>query len=105
MWPDGGEKIKAPWGPGTVIVPPAWWWHGHAVVSDEPAQYIALKLSSKKNKIHRMSHGTMRSTRTGGNMLNFEDFPPELLAEMKDIFAQECAKRGTKAQMQWLFGE
>jgi quercetin dioxygenase-like cupin family protein len=105
MWQDGGEKIIAPWGPGTVIVPPAWWWHGHAVVSDEPGQYIALKLSSKKNKIHRMSHGTMRSTRTGGNMLQFEDFPPGLLDEMKRIFISECEKRGTQAQLQWLSAE
>lgn len=105
MWQDGGEKIIAPWGPGTVIVPPAWWWHGHAVISDEPGQYVALKLSSKRNKIHRMSHGTMRSTRTGGNMLNFEDYPPGLLDEMKQIFVKECEKRGTKAQLQWLSAE
>jgi quercetin dioxygenase-like cupin family protein len=105
IWPDGGPKQKEYWAPGTIIVPPAWWWHGHAVVSEEPAQYIALKLSSKRNKIHRLSHGTMRSTRTGGSMLNFEDFPHELLAEMKETFAQECARRGTKVQMQWVFGE
>jgi hypothetical protein len=44
----------------------------------------------------------MRSTRTGGNMLNFEDFPPELMAEMKGIFAEECAKRGTQPVMQFV---
>ena len=74
------------------------------MVSNEPAQYIALKLSSKRNKIHRQSHGTMRSTRTGGNMLNFEDMPKELLDEMKQMFADECAKRGTKPKMQWIAG-
>jgi hypothetical protein len=52
-----------------------------------------------------MSHGTMRSTRTGGNMLNFEDYPPGLLDEMKQIFVNACEKRGTKAQLQWLSAE
>ncbi len=62
-------------------------------ISKALAQYIALKLSSKRNKIHRQSHGTMRSTWTGGNMLNFEDMPKELLKEMTELFNQECAKR------------
>ena len=101
LFPEGGEKQKEDWGPGSIIVPPAWWWHGHAVISDEPAQYIALKLSSKRNKIHRMSHGTMRSTRTGGNMLNFEDMPRGMFDELKQMFLDECAKWGTKAQMQF----
>ena len=74
------------------------------MTSDEPAQYIALKLSSKRNTIHRQSHGTMRSTRTGGNMLNFEDMPKGLLKEMEEMFAQECAKHGTKPKMQWTAG-
>ncbi len=29
----------------------------------------------------------------GGNMLNFEDMPKELLKEMTELFNQECAKR------------
>jgi hypothetical protein len=101
MWPDGGKKIIEPFSRGTMVVPPSWWWHGHAVVSEQPGQYIALKLSSKRNKIHRLSHGTMKSTRNGGNMLRFEDYPPGLLAEMKQIFAEACAKHGTKPKMQW----
>ncbi len=105
MWPDGAQKVKTDWGPGSMFVPPSWWWHGHAVVSKEPAQYIALKLSSKRHKVHRQSHGTMKSTRTGGSMLNFEDFPPELLEEMKRIFEEECAKRGTPVHMEMVFSE
>jgi len=47
----------------------------------------------------------MKSTRTGGSMLNFEDFPPELLEEMKRIFEEECAKRGTPVHMEMVFSE
>ena len=46
----------------------------------------------------------MRSTRTGGNMLNFEDMPKDLLTQMTELFNQECTKRGTKPQMQWIAG-
>lgn len=104
MWPDGGEKIQAFWRPGTVLVPPSWWWHQHAIVSSEPAQYLALKLSSKRYKVNRLSEGTMRSTRNGGSMLLFEDFSPELLKEVTGLFAEECAKRGTPIQMEPISG-
>jgi quercetin dioxygenase-like cupin family protein len=99
MWPDGGEKIKADWGPGTMLVPPSWWWHQHAIVSPEPAQYLALKLSSKRHKVNRLSRGTMLSTRKGGNMMHFEDFPPGLLDEVRGIFVEECTKRGTPMRL------
>jgi quercetin dioxygenase-like cupin family protein len=100
MFPDGGEKVKEDWGPGTLIVPPSWWWHQHAVVSPEPAQYIALKLSSRRNKVNSLSKGTMLSTRKGGNLLHIEDFPPALFEELNRIFATECAKYGTTPNMQ-----
>ncbi len=104
MWPDGGEKIKADWGAGTVIVPPSWWWHQHAIVSAEPAQYLALKLSSKRFKVNRLSEGTMRSSREGGQLVAFEDFPPGLMEEVMDIFVKECTKRGTPMEMKPISG-
>lgn len=104
MWGDGGEKVQEFWGPGTMLVPPSWWWHQHAVVSAEPAQYLALKLSSKRNKVNRLSEGTMRSTRNGGSMLLLEDFPPELMEEVTRIFVAECEKRGTQPDLQPIYG-
>jgi hypothetical protein len=38
---------------------------------------------------------TLKSTKRGGNQLNYEDTPPELMAELKELFAEECGKRGT----------
>jgi hypothetical protein len=100
IFPDGGEKTKEDWGPGTVIVPPSWWWHQHAVVSPEPAQYLALKLSSKRNKVNSLSRGTMLSTRRGGNMMHFEDMPPGLYEELNRTFVEECAKHGATPHME-----
>jgi uncharacterized RmlC-like cupin family protein len=100
IFPDGGEKVKADWGPGSILVPPSWWWHQHCVVSHEPAQYLALKLSSKRFKVNSLSRGTMLSTRKGGNMLHLEDFPPGLLAELRQLFEAECARRGTTPRLE-----
>ncbi len=99
MWPDGGEKLKENWKRGMMVVPPDWWWHQHCIVSKEPAQHLALKLSSKTNKVNRNSMNTLKSTKRGGNQMNYEDTPAELMAELKEIFAQECAKRGTPVNM------
>lgn len=105
MWADGGErdKVKVDFHRGTMLVPPSWWWHQHAIVSTEPAEYLALKLSSKRNKVNRLSLGTMNSTRNGGSMLLFEDFPPDLLEECKNIFIEECTKRGTPMHMEPIY--
>lgn len=104
MWAEGGEKVKADWGPGTMLVPPSWWWHQHAVVSPGPALHLALKLGSKRYKVNHLSDGTMRSIRAGGSMLNFEDFPPELMEEVTRIFVAECEKRGTEPNLQPIYG-
>jgi hypothetical protein len=99
IWPDGREKRKEDWRRGTMPVPLNWWWHQHCVVSKEPAQHLALKLSSKRNKIERNSNGTLRSVRYGGTQINYEDFPAELMAELKGILEEECSRRSTPVNM------
>jgi quercetin dioxygenase-like cupin family protein len=100
IWPEGGEKIREDWGPGSMLVPPAWWWHQHAVVSRDPAEHLALKISAKKNKINRLSNATMVSVRKGGSQMDYEDFPPELMDEIMRTFREECEKRGTPVRME-----
>src|SRR5207245_6583116 len=104
LWPDGGEKIKEDWGPGTLIVPPSGWWHQHCVVSKEPARHLALKLSSRVNMVSRTHAATGKSTREGGNQLDYEDMPPEVLNELNAIFVAECTKRGTPMHMEAIVG-
>ena len=104
MFPDGGEKVKVDWGPGTMVVPPAWWWHQHAVVSSEPGQHLALRMSSMKNRINRMSNGTLKSVRRGGSQMDYEDVPPELMEDLKRLFIAECTRRGTPMHMEPVYG-
>jgi hypothetical protein len=100
IWPEGGERTKEDWGPGTLIVPPSWWWHTHAVTSREPAQHLALKISAKKNKVNRLSNQTLKSVKAGGNQMNYEDFPPALMEEVMRMFREECERHGTPVRME-----
>jgi quercetin dioxygenase-like cupin family protein len=100
MWPDGGEMVREDWRRGTVIVPPDWWWHQHCVVSREPARHLALKLSSKRNKVTSSTMNTLKSTRKGGNQMDYEDIPAEIRYKVMRIFNEECAKRGTPVCME-----
>jgi uncharacterized RmlC-like cupin family protein len=104
MWPDGGERVHETWGPGTMIVPPDWWWHMHAVVSQEPAQHLALRLGNTRRQVNRANDGVLRSSKTGGSQMDYEDFPPELMAELMRMFEEACAKRGTRVQLEAVSG-
>jgi mannose-6-phosphate isomerase-like protein (cupin superfamily) len=42
MWPEGGEKVLAPWKPGSLITPPDRWFHQHFNVGGNPARYVAF---------------------------------------------------------------
>jgi hypothetical protein len=99
MFPDGGEWVKEDWGPGTMLVPPSWWWHQHCVTSREPAQHLALKPSGHRHSINRLNAGAGRSTRDGGSQLNYEDVPTQTMELLIAIFAEECGKRGTPVNM------
>ncbi len=104
MWPDGGEWVKEFWGPGTMLVPPAGWWHQHCIVSSEPAEHLALKLGSRTHSVTRANMNSLKSTRNGGNQMDFEDTPPEVLDKLNRIFEAECAKRGTPAHLEAIAG-
>jgi mannose-6-phosphate isomerase-like protein (cupin superfamily) len=101
MWPDGEEdnKVLEFWETGDIIVPPSWWWHHHAVTSPGPAQDLALRFSAIGNQVHKLSEDVMKSTRTGGNQMMIEDFPPALRRELHELFERECVKRGTVNRM------
>jgi uncharacterized RmlC-like cupin family protein len=99
LWPDGGEanKVKEDWQPGTLIVPPNWWWHAHCITSQQSGRHLALKVSSRKNMVSRTHELTTVSTREhpGGQSTSYADLAPETLAELKQIFLDECGKKGT----------
>lgn len=76
----------------------------NAAYIKEPAQHLALKLSSRTNLVTRAHMGSMKSTRTGGNQMEYEDIPPDIMAVVKRIFVEECSKRGTPVHMEPIYG-
>jgi gentisate 1,2-dioxygenase len=99
-WPDGApQRQKVDWNPGTMLVPPTWWWHQHCVVSKTPAKHLALKLNATRRPMTHLHDESMTSTREGGNQIEYEDFGAELTAEVNEIFMRECAQRGTPVRM------
>lgn len=96
LWQDDFEdRVKIDWKPNAVFVPPNMWWHQHFSVSQGPARYLALRWGSKKYKFDHSFDGTSTDKRQGGNQIEYDDEDPRVY----DLFAQECAKRGTKVDM------
>jgi quercetin dioxygenase-like cupin family protein len=104
LFPEGGEMSKEPWGPGTMLVPPAMWWHQHCTVTTEPALHLALKMSSRRNIVTKQSTRTLQSSKEGGNQMDYEDIPPRTLELLQQMFAEECAARGTPGRMEAIRG-
>jgi hypothetical protein len=48
--------------------------------------------------------GTLKSTKSGGSQIDYEDLPADLLERIQAIFAEECQKRGTPMHMEAVFG-
>jgi mannose-6-phosphate isomerase-like protein (cupin superfamily) len=104
LWPDGGERRHESWGPGTMLVPPSWWWHMHAVTSREPAVHLALRVGNTRHRINRLSDGVLQSTKAGGSQMDYEDVPPALMEDLIREFQEECAKRGTPVRLEAVTG-
>ena len=99
LWPDGGEKMKAAIRPGAMVVPPSWWWHLYAVTSMEPAVHLALKISNHQHLVSRLYIESMRSSKEGGNLVEYEDADPRIANEIRAMFAEECQRKGTDVRM------
>jgi hypothetical protein len=47
MWPDGVDKLRFHWKPGSIVVPPEMWWHQHFNAGAVPARHLALRWGSR----------------------------------------------------------
>ena len=96
MWPEGGERVRIDWGPGSMLVPPEGWFHQHFNTGPEPAKYVALKMVSRRNKLipgKKLSHVSIK--KAGGSQIEYEDEDPAIRA----MFEEECAKSGAEVRM------
>ncbi len=95
MWPEGKEKMRINWGPGSILVPPQSWFHQHFNSGNRPARYLALKMMGRRFKLAPGKIKSDVSVNKGGAQIEYEDEDPEI----RRFFEEECARSGTEVKM------
>ena len=95
LWPEGKERIRVDWKPGSIVVPPEGWFHQHFNSSAEPARYLALKILSRRYKLQPGKIQSDVPLAYGGWQIEYEDEDPDI----RRIFEEECAKSGAQVNM------
>ena len=89
MWPEGKEKVIAPWHEGSMFTPPDRWFHQHFNVSVTPVRYLALaplpQFSGTSEKVEDRKR----------DMIDYPDEEPWI----RQMFEEELTKRGLKNLM------
>jgi hypothetical protein len=100
MWPDGGQKLRFDWKPGSIVVPPEMWWHQHFNVGKVPARYLALRWGSRKYHFHLAQNEEMMSDAAeGGHQIEYYNENPEV----RRWFEEALAAEGVQSQMDRYF--
>ena len=89
MWPEGGEKVVAPWREASMFTPPDRWFHQHFNVSVEPARYLALaplpQFAGHSEKVEDRAR----------DQIEYPDEEPWI----REKFEEELGKRGLESLM------
>ena len=67
--------------------------------------HLALKFGSRSYSVTRANWNTLKNTREGGNQMDFEDTPPEVLDRLTRMSQEECARRGKPAHLEAIVGD
>ena len=94
LWEEGQPRIRIDWRPGSLLVPPANWFHQHFNPDNKPVRYLALKPWGFTYKVEDLSK-TDQDIRTGGTQIEYQDQDPEI----HEIFTAECRKRNTEVKL------
>ena len=95
MWPEGTEKMRFDWRPGSLVVPPENWFHQHFNSGSKPARYVALKMLSRRHKLVPGKIKSDVSVKDGGMQIEYEDEDPEI----RRVFEESCAQAGATVMM------
>jgi mannose-6-phosphate isomerase-like protein (cupin superfamily) len=87
MWPEGGEKVVAPWHEGSFFVPPDRWYHQHFNVGGTSARYIAFSASPQ--------FGIWERVRDPNDQIEYPEEEPWI----REKFEGELARRGISSLM------
>ncbi len=92
-WADKKDKYRIDWKPGTVYVPPNYWFHQHFNPHSEPARYLPFTFPA--HLLGRPLAGRTRGQpRELGDQIEYPDEDPWIMEQ----FEAECTKHGTPLQ-------
>ncbi len=94
IWEAGKPRTQVDWKPGSLVVPPAGWFHQHFNPGREPARYIALKPWGFTFQVEELPK-TLELESAGGTQVDYKDQDPEI----HDTFVRECKKRGVEVKL------
>jgi len=104
LWPEGHPMKRVGWKVGSMVVPPAMWFHQHFNPGNVPARYLALRWGSRKYRrgedvaVRRdtaLARYSEISVKEGGGQIEYEDEDPAVLK----MFVEECERRGVEVRM------
>jgi quercetin dioxygenase-like cupin family protein len=102
MWPEGEKISRYDWHQGSLIVPPADWFHQHFNVGAQPAKYLALKpFSSRKFPGLAKQFGAIIESMGKEHQIEYADEDPQV----RKMFENELAKRNVPSRMEEVFRE
>ena len=90
MWPEGGEKQVYHWREGSALTPPNQWFHQHFNVGGKPARYFALH-----PPVQFIGKEEDESGNSVDNNIEYTEEDPWI----RELFAEELAKRGLESDM------
>jgi hypothetical protein len=80
--------MEIPWKKGTIIVPPAGWFHHHFPTSSAPTRYLALRGGFG----HEGKYKSTLSVSKGGDCIDYKEEEPLIRQKYEDALAKEGVK-------------
>jgi quercetin dioxygenase-like cupin family protein len=84
MWHEGEEPKRYDWHEGTVISPPADYWHQHYNTGTEPCRFLAMHANTAVQREEK-----------GLDQIDFSDEEPRY----RKLYLEECEKNGVAVNM------
>lgn len=97
LWPEGKERIRVDWKPGSVVVPPNRWFHQHFNAGAEPARYLALRWNNWRFRfaIIQEEVAVDQAVQEGGAQIEYENED----RKVHEVFEAALGKVGARCRM------
>ncbi len=103
LWPEGKERVRVNWKPGSLFVPPNRWFHQHFNSGGNLARYLAFHWGVKKYHFLSAlgSEGNDKDLKEGGDQIEYEDENHEIHQLFESELRQSGARCRMKSKVNW----